>query len=137
VSASTPDPLAAYLNNLGKRNRAFGEGAEEIPRLVAALEKVLEQHQPGRVLITGALCPRHENHRYFSITGSEAASVRDCPDCAAAVWVSCAGCAPQIPVDSCPARTAISAALLGGGEDLMVTTLNCPGLLDPHPGVAF
>lgn len=110
---TTPDPIAAYLADLRKRNLVFGEGAAEVPRLLAAVEAVLAQHQPGRVLITGALCPQHENHRYFSITGTEAASVRDCPDCAAAVWTSCAGCGPQMPLDSCPARTAISAALLG------------------------
>jgi hypothetical protein len=96
--------------------RGLMESAGDVPRLLAAVEAVLAQHQPGRVLITGALCPRHENHRHFSITGTEAASVRDCPDCAAAVWTSCAGCGPQMPLDSCPARTAISAALLGGGE---------------------
>ena len=91
-------------------------GCYYAPRLLAAVEAVLAQHQPGRVLITGALCPRHENHRHFSITGTEAASVRDCPDCAASVWTSCAGCPPQMPLDSCPVRSAISAALMDEGE---------------------
>lgn len=108
-----PDQVSAYLDDAQKRWDTFGE-ADSLPRLLKALNAVLAQHQPGRVLITGALCPRHENHRHFSITGTEAASVRDCPDCAAAVWTSCAGCGPQMPLDSCPARTAISAALLGG-----------------------
>lgn len=82
-------------------------------RLVAALEAVLKQHQRGRVVIVGALCPRHESHRHFSITGSEAADVAACPECAAMVYNSCTGCGPQVPLDSCPAVRAISAALLG------------------------
>ena len=130
----TPDQVSAYLGEVRKLvterdelvssaatfavdvrvfNAAQDRLAERTPALLAAVEAVLAHHQPGRVLITGALCPRHENHRRFSITGTEAASVRDCPDCAAAVWTSCAGCGPQMPLDSCPARTAISAALLG------------------------
>jgi hypothetical protein len=126
----TEDRVAAYLAEVRERTerpvphatslpighagvRTLMESAADVPRLLAAVKAALVQHQPGRVLITGALCPRHENHRHFSITGTEAASVRDCPDCAAAVWTSCAGCAPQMPLDSCPVRTAISAALLG------------------------
>lgn len=39
-------PVAAYLDDLGKRYRAFGEGASEIPRLLAAVEAVLKHHEP-------------------------------------------------------------------------------------------
>jgi hypothetical protein len=37
-----------------------------IPRLVAAVEAALAPHQPGRVVIFGATCKRHEAHRHFS-----------------------------------------------------------------------
>ena len=47
---------------------------------------------------------------------NSAADVTACPDCPATVYVSCAGCGPHVPLDSCPVRTAISAALLGEGE---------------------
>jgi hypothetical protein len=84
-----------------------------VPALLAAVEGVLAQHQPGRAVILGALCTRHEAHRHFSITSAEAADVMACPDCAAAVYVSCTGCGPQVPLDSCPARVIISRELSG------------------------
>ena len=83
-----------------------------MPRLVAALEAVLKLHQPGRVMILGALCKRHESHRHFSITSTEADSVRACQDCTATVYRSCTGCGPQVSVDACPNRAAITAALI-------------------------
>ena len=128
MTDTQPEALAAFLAGAEYHIRYAGEipeGASEslrstagfyAPRLFAAVQKALAQHRPGRLVILGALCSRHENHRHFSITGTEAASVRDCPDCAAAVWTSCAGCPPPMPLDSCPVRTAISAALLGEGE---------------------
>jgi hypothetical protein len=84
------------------------------PRLLAALDAVLKLHQPGRVTILGALCKRHENHRHFSITRTEADDVRACPDCVARVYISCAGCGPQVSVDACPVRAAITAELTKG-----------------------
>ena len=86
------------------------------PRFLAAFKKMLAQHQPGRIVILGALCPEHENHRHFSITSTEAAGITACPDCAANVYVSCAGCGPQKPLDLCQVRTAITRELLRGGE---------------------
>ena len=64
--STSPDQVTAYLDDAQKRWDAFGE-ADSLPRLIKALNAVLAKHQPGRVLITGALCPRHENHRHFSI----------------------------------------------------------------------
>ena len=128
MSETQPEDLTAFLATAeyailqapkgtdGADENLIAAGTYYAPRLFAAVQKVLAQHQPGRTVVTGALCPRHENHRHFSITGTEAASVRDCPDCAAAVWTSCAGCAPQMPLESCPARTVIIGELLGEGE---------------------
>lgn len=87
--------------------------AAELARYRKAVEAVLAQHQPGRVAILGALCSRHKDHRYFSITSTEAADVAACPDCAPHVYVSCEGCGPQKPLDSCPVRSAIIRELPG------------------------
>jgi len=86
---------------------------EGIARLVAAVDAILAQHQPGPVVVLGALCPRHEAHRHFSITSAEVADVTACPDCPATVYVSCAGCGRPVRLDSCPARSAITRALTG------------------------
>ena len=90
-----------------------------MPRLLKAVDDVLKPHQPGPVTIFGSLCKRHENHRYFSITATEADDVRACPDCEATAYASCSGCGHPVPVDSCPVRAAIGAALTGkeGTED--------------------
>jgi hypothetical protein len=113
------DQVGAYLAEVRQRgssgkyyNPALLRN-EDVPRLLAAVEAVLEQHRPGRIGILGALCPRHENHRHFSITSMEATDVVACQDCSATVYDSCTGCGPQMRLDSCPARTAISRALLG------------------------
>lgn len=102
------DRLAAALGEIRDR-----EQSRDVPVLVAAVEAVLKDHQPGRVTVLGSLCERHENHRHFSITATEAADVRACQACAATVYDSCTGCGPQVPVDRCPARNAITRALLG------------------------
>ena len=88
--------------------------AERGSALLAAVEAVLAHHQPGRYLLIGLLCGKHEDHRYFSITGNEAQGIRDCPDCTPTVSVSCTGCG--VALDQCPDRKAISAALLGEGD---------------------
>jgi hypothetical protein len=89
------------------------KSARDVPRLLAAVEAVLKPHQPGRIVVRGTLCKRHENHRYFSITGTEAADVRACQECKATVFNSCAGCGHPVPLDACPVREAITAALTG------------------------
>ena len=81
-------------------------------RLLAAVEALLAPHQPGCAVILGALCLYHAGHRFFSITSAEAADVAACPDCTATVYVSCAGCGTQVPLDSCPVRSAATTALL-------------------------
>lgn len=85
-----------------------------------ALEALAKPHQPGRNVVLGDVCRRHENHPYFSITALEAADVRACPDCTATVYVSCAGCGPQVSLDACPVRQAIARELTreeaSGGE---------------------
>jgi hypothetical protein len=82
-------------------------------RMADALDAILKQHQPGRIVLFGSLCERHESHRYFSITATEAADVQACPDCSATVCNSCTGCGPSVSIDSCPARNAITSALTG------------------------
>jgi hypothetical protein len=89
------------------------ESAADVPRLLAALDAVLKPHQPGRFVISGALCVRHENHRYFSITQPEADEVIACEACPAAVYISCDGCGPDVPFTSCRTRRRITRALLG------------------------
>lgn len=108
--------LQAPKGTEGASESLIGAGCWAAPRLFAAVQKVLAQHQPGRVLILGALCPAHEDYRYFSITSTEAANVGACQDCAATVHDSCAGCGPQVRLDSCPVRAIITRELLGKGE---------------------
>ena len=118
----TDDRVATYLAEVrkhGSSGKYYNPALlrnEDVPRLLAAVEGVLALHQRGRSVILGALCPRHKSHRYFSITRTEAADVVACQACEATVYDSCTGCGPQMwqmSLGSCPARTAISAALLG------------------------
>jgi hypothetical protein len=103
-----------YLGPL-YRNTAFMLDAvvQDVPLLLGAVEAVLKLHQPGRIMIFGYTCERHEAHRFFSITATEADDVRACPDCKATVYNSCTGCGPQVSVDACPVREAITSALTG------------------------
>jgi hypothetical protein len=120
------DPLAAALEEVRERNEqlrsrygyvggllVLAKAEQDVPRLLAAVEAVLAPHQPGRIVVFGSLCSRHEAHRYFSITAVEAASVRDCPECTATVYPSCTGCGPQVSAERCPIRHAITRALTG------------------------
>jgi hypothetical protein len=108
------DDPAAELDQIKAELRTSGAGYADEARLVAAVEKVLEPHRPGRVTILGALCGRHENHRHFSITRTEAEGIRSCPDCKATVYTSCAGCGPQVSAEECRVRAAITAELTKG-----------------------
>ena len=117
----TPDPTRVYIAVVREDLRSgYSEKAadrireQHIPALLAMVEAVLAQHQPGRVVILGGLCARHESHRHFSITGTEAADVTACPDCTASVYDSCTGCGLPVPMDSCPTRAAITRELPGG-----------------------
>ena len=93
---------------------AIKAAREDVPRLLAVVDAVLKPHQPGRIIISGALCARHENHRYFSITQREAEDVIACAACPAAVYTSCTGCSAPTPYASCPVRQAITRELTGG-----------------------
>jgi hypothetical protein len=88
--------------------RCTGHDAE---RMADALDKVLERHGPGRYVVLGGTCLVHENYRYFSITAIEAAAVDACQDCEGATYLSCAACGDHVPLDRCPDRVAITAAL--------------------------
>ena len=87
-----------------------------MPRLLAAVERVLELHQPGRIKVFGYTCKSHEQHRFFSITSTEAGDVRACGQCTATVYNACTGCGPRVSVDACPVREAVTTALTGDSE---------------------
>ena len=93
--------------------RCCTQSAMDVPLLLGAVERLLEDHRPGRIVIYGSLCRHHENHRYFSITSTEADDVRACPDCTATVYASCTGCGPQVSADACPVRATIGRGLAG------------------------
>lgn len=121
----TTDP-AATLEKIRERAEAAQEymqgdpvppSLDDVPRLLKAVEAALKFHQPGRMTILGGLCKRHENHRHFSITRTEADAVRACPDCTATVYRSCTGCGPGVDVEACVTRNAITAALAGKEAD--------------------
>lgn len=125
--AAADDTLSAELDAIRDRHwHSFAPGAararlieaaEDVPRLLTAVDAVLAPHQPGPFTIIGKLCKRHESHRYFSITRTEAAGVRDCADCTASLYTSCAGCGQYVSLDSCPVRSPILAALTGKEHD--------------------
>lgn len=109
------DPLAAWiaaakLDIEGPHPRPLVAIAARQSALVAALEAVLARHVPGRVMIMGSLCAKHEAHRHFSISITEANDVRDCPDCGAAVLTTCTGCGAVY--GHCPDLRAIRRELL-------------------------
>ena len=110
VSVNFPEPGICV-------SRCPGRWPCEAYRAASAAAAVLANHQPGPVVILGRLCRRHENHRHFSITRTEADDVRACPDCTASVYTSCTGCNPQVSVDTCPDRLAITRALNGDADE--------------------
>lgn len=87
----------------------------DVPRLLAVVETILGPHQPGPVKIWGHLCPAHEACRMFSIDRAEMASIQACSACRANVFVSCAGCGPEVSHESCRARERAVSALTGTG----------------------
>jgi len=125
--ARDPDPASATLTAI--RDEALGSiayagnhacpdagsscSAHNALRLLAAVEAVLKDHQPGRVKVFGYTCKSHEQHRFFSITSTEAGDVRACGQCTATVYNACTGCGPQVSVDACPVREAVTTALTG------------------------
>jgi hypothetical protein len=125
-TAPSGDPVAiTYLTSviepsspsLDDVDAAFIISARQaVPRLLAAAQAALEPHRPGRIVIIGDLCNRHEAHRRFSITSTEAAHIVACADCPATAYLSCDGCGIGMPLDRCPARAAITRALLGSEE---------------------
>ena len=122
------DPVTDCLAEIRERNEAYittlrltewtvsREPAGDVRRLLAVVEAALALHAPGPVQLLGSLCAAHANHRYFSITATEAADVAACPKCSASVSFPCTGCGTNGSVDRCPTRAAISAALLRSGQ---------------------
>jgi len=117
-----PDDLAAWITAARDRNQLWITSMKlteasvrdspfgDLERALAAVERVLELHQPGRIIVLGAVCEKHEQYPNFSITSIEAQRVRDCPDCKATVSVSCT--CGYADVERCPHRLAITAELL-------------------------
>jgi hypothetical protein len=124
MTADPADPtaiLAGIKEDLRKAGLLLaGEDATLLPvmlgrhasSLLGAVEAVLKDHRPGRVVIFGSLCKRHESHRHFSIDAREAADVRACQDCGATVYNSCTGCTGASWAE-CPVRLAITRELTG------------------------
>ncbi len=126
------DPLAAELAAIREMaDQITGDGhieeecggdlgrtctGHDAERLARAVEAVLAPHQAGRFVVLGRLCKAHSSHGHFSITATEAAQIPACPDCSASVYVSCAGCGPQMALDQCPTRLAITTELLRGNS---------------------
>lgn len=105
------------FSQLDERHDAVIKAAYlDLPLVLAVVDALLKPHQPGRNVVFGDVCKRHEAHRHFSITDIEAAGVRDCPDCTATVYVSCAGCGPQVSLDQCPVRKTITRGLTREGK---------------------
>jgi hypothetical protein len=80
-------------------------------RMHAAIEAVLELHQPGPVLLLGTLCKNHAEYRFFSIDSTEQERVRACPDCHAVLRIHCTCGSGRF--DRCRTRVAITSAILG------------------------
>ena len=120
------DKVAAALAGMRERNdqwiasMALTEASVndspfgDLRRALAAVEAVLKLHQPGRIMVLGALCKDHEGYRHSSITSTEAARIRACPDCAATANVSCS--CGYAAFDRCPHRTAITGNCRRGGD---------------------
>ena len=106
----------AYADDHACPDAGSSCSAHNALRLLVAVERVLELHQPGRIKVFGYTCKSHEQHRFFSITSTEAGDVRACGQCTATVYNACTGCGPQVSVDACPVREAITAALTGDSE---------------------
>jgi hypothetical protein len=113
------DPAAEGLAGIRARGYHNGEtgamahrlsdaAAEDVPRLLAAVEAVLALHQPGVFVLLGHLCAEHKMYRMFSITSDEADRVHACPHCSAVVVRACTCGHPAWP---CPACQAIACAL--------------------------
>lgn len=92
--------------------RSRDQGTSDAPWLLAAVEAALAIHQPGRYVLLGHLCARHENHRLFSITSTEVVDVSACSRCTAGVLRPCTGCGGYTPFEQCPTRQAIGRGLL-------------------------
>jgi hypothetical protein len=110
VASETPDRLTARLDQI--RRRQAMNNHSDCAALLGAVEAVLKLlHQPGPVVVLGALCKDHRELRHFSITGTEADRLRDCPDCSATVTLSCS-CGHH-DFERCAHRVVITAKLLG------------------------
>jgi hypothetical protein len=102
-----------YAEYWPRKNDAefIAHARSDVPRLLAAVEAVLELHQPGPVLLLGALCKNHAEYRFFSIDSTEQERLRACPDCQAVLRIHCTCGSGRF--DRCRARVAITSALLG------------------------
>lgn len=118
ISLPDREPVAlTYLSGILEPDKAeenaelIAHCREDLARLLAGYYVLLKAHQPGRFVIAGSVCKRHESHPHFSITAAEAADVQACAACKATVYRQCTGC--TAPVDQCAIRSAIAAALAG------------------------
>jgi hypothetical protein len=113
------DPLAAELKKIRDRAalayaspKRMAESGADVPRLLYAVEVVLELHAQTALHRHTEACPQH----YASMFGR-----RECPDCLVVEWTGCQRCRdengnPAKPED-CAERNVILRALTGEGAD--------------------
>jgi hypothetical protein len=127
---TSPDPpAAALLAQIRERNAKTGGGyssnpgdyirsAEDVPRLLAAVERVLNLHAPYST-VTRHICPVHAtgmSGRAWASLKTYRDEVDACPDCRKEEVQVCSECRNACPDDDkwpCPTYRAITAALTG------------------------
>jgi hypothetical protein len=122
TSVPETDKLTASLDEIRERSerglrgwiRDRYDSADDVPRLLAAVDAVLQRHQP-KPRTTVHPCPEHSIFAPAGVTISRDTR-RNCPDCRYAESIACAACDPVCPDDNvwpCKDYLAISRALLG------------------------
>jgi hypothetical protein len=130
------DPLAAALAGIRERNGqlrtryghvggllVLAKAERDVPRLLAAVEAVLEEVHALSVLVSyWQPCPVHSAQREefggpWQRQPFASRAEADCPGCGQVEYVGCDGCRneaghPSRP-EECPTRTGITSALLG------------------------
>lgn len=122
--ATSTDPVAAYLDAARQRfsntnyaitmdsprlTSVLVASTSDVPRLLAAVEVVLERHQP-RMETIRTLCPAH---RYVRLNPVGRDLVDKCPACSTAREPVCVTCPCGNDAWPCAEALAISEALTG------------------------
>jgi hypothetical protein len=110
---------AGALERIRSEFEAFGASGADFSRLLAAVEAVLERHQPKTVPVHW-MCHRHASGGWDGVR-TVGQQFDACPDCVKREQVTCTGCNPECPDDNlwekCPERAAITRELLSKESD--------------------